>query len=156
MSIKYCRTCGLFDSVHSVCQLTRRQKDAENDFCSEHKRQDQLCTCSVCHKYHLGPQIVEVKDDGRVVEYCPECSRKVTTCEMCEFGGYCRFEHDQSINLPLKIFQTVRMGNALVKQEAPNPKRISVTCKAGCVCWNGESCNRDLMNWCAKHKEKQM
>ncbi len=144
-TVKYCRTCGLADPTHTVCQLRRIQIDPDKDFCSSHMTE--VPVCAVCGRKFVGGGYLEQLEDGSFIEMCQACNDAMGTCRTCQYATECAYR-DGNVHpeLPLAVMAEVRQGNAILRKQVMNPERIEATCKAGCKCFladGGFCCKAD-------------
>lgn len=140
----YNKNCGRC-ALGSFCGI-RGQLNL--DYCSLFTKELEYCD-------ECGSPIIKNKKSlilgDRII--CSECQKKLNTCAYCANAVLCSFEQDQS-PLPKFVQKNIQRGPAMMQMNIKNPDRISITCKKGCSCWNGEECTREFTNWCEKYREK--
>lgn len=82
---------------------------------------------------------------------CHQCKNFMGTCALCTNVNKCDFETNPS-PIPKVIQQQVRQGNMIAVTQVRNPKRIEITCKQNCPCFDSEiGCLREY-NTCGQYK----
>lgn len=82
---------------------------------------------------------------------CPRCKAAMGTCALCINGNKCDFEDNPS-PIPKVVQQQVKQGNMITVTQIRSPKRIEITCKQNCPCFDSEiGCLKEY-NTCGKYK----
>ena len=136
-----CKRCILPSQNGGVCPVFNGDMSAEVGcplFAS------QLNPCDACGTHIPKGGIVEC-DHGQIHLVCGNCANK-PLCQRCVSQNTCAFQTDRNCPEPPMITMTQRQGNATIQTQVPNPKRIDLTCAAGCSCYTG----LDMGAHCAK------
>lgn len=152
-----CDNCVLPSTKGGVCPIFNANM-AGQDGCPRHTAADNVC--AVCGSYILGQGILIPKDN----EFKMVCGRCATVhdCRLCSHKG-CAFDTDESCFEPKVVTVRRQEGNMTIQQQVMNPKRMELTCAAGCACYNqlpdekigvcmrmqdrGENCPNFKLDW---------
>lgn len=142
--MKDCKNC-LFLSDSSFClriQGTISFPDEVHN-CPFYINKESARICRICGQSILASATY---DSVAFLTFCPTCSAKYGTCELCKNAVTCAFEEDPN-PLPKVIMKTFKQGNMVIQQQVQNPERIAETCGKLCHCYSEEfGCLRQYGN----------
>lgn len=139
MILRNCGKCALKAHNGGICPIFQKEMDDEQG-CPYFKLE--LDTCDICGQIIVNGGIFQ--DETHLV--CNNCGTG-SSCSICVHAHECRFQTDRSCTEPPHIPVQQRQGNMVIQTQIPNPKRIELTCAAGCPCYYPEGATEGAHCW---------
>lgn len=106
---------------------------------------EKLEICDMCGKGIVG-MVCWTHEEDKWYKTCGSCTN-AAGCATCGHT-YCAFQADRSCNEPQMVMREMRQGNMIMQTQIMNPKRVEMTCRKGCPCFNEDGL--DSGNFCKK------
>lgn len=140
-----CEKCGHF-AKNGACLLDKSLTDKEG-LCRYYTESPYIC--ELCGKHLISIEAIFTSGNQHPFHIiCRQCIEKIGKCNTCQKAANCRFENDNTVPEPAYVMQTIRQGPMVTQTQVKNPKRINLTCKAGCSCYINGECERNDGGYC--------
>ena len=128
-----CSNCALKALKNGMCPIFNANMEEEMG-CPYYTTK--IETCDLCGNLIPKHGVLE-EIDGEWHMLCQTCAHSIP-CKLCKHLTECKFYQDQSCPEPPMVIREIRQGNMIAQTQVINPKRIHLTCAAGCKCYRPE------------------